>query len=94
MVLINNLVGIYGGLFGCFLITLEVMHKLYYKSDKYYTENNITDMITSFLNECSGLTLYFNKEIEDKITNSVPNITDINNIKTAGLSSDEWVNKF
>ena len=73
------------------------MRNHYHKSDSYFTEAYIFEMLNTYANDCSGFTLYINKDIEEKIKEILAENNpdpDVNNLKGMEINHDQYVNFF
>jgi hypothetical protein len=94
VILFNNLVGIYGGIMAALMFSLDIVRKHIYTQDALFSQENINEIINSYLAESGPVNLVFDKVLEDLIIDSLPERDqplDINNLKQAELSTEEWV---
>jgi hypothetical protein len=77
------------------MFSLDIVRKNMYPQDFLFTQENINEIVNSYMSESGPITLWFDKaSLEEAILNIVSERQDpdINNLKSLDLSFDEWVN--
>jgi hypothetical protein len=73
---------------------LSIIKNNYHKSDSYFTEAYLFEMLNNYANDCSGFTLYISKDVEEKIKEILSENNadaDISNLKGMQMNHDQYV---
>jgi hypothetical protein len=75
------------------MFSLDIVRKNIYTQDGLFNQDNINEIINSYMAESGPVNLIFDKVLEEEIIESLPEREqlDINNLKQTDLNTEEWV---